>query len=118
MLELTVRPEPSQLSAIRRRIAETLHELPRSDVHVWRVTVAACELLTLSMEQGSAAEITLRLEPRADATRVEVVDALPEALAFDTLHGRIVLRVAESWGVLRGDDGQRTLWCDVASGDH
>ena len=109
-----MRAEPRQLAPVRHRIAEVLRASRRSDAHVWRVTVVACELLTLSIEQGNSADITLRLLAGADGTRVEVIDALPNAPAFDSLHGRLVVRAASSWGVLREPPGVRTLWCDVA----
>ena len=49
MLELTIRAEPTQLAPLRHRIAALLHAMNRSDAHVWRVSIAASELLTLSI---------------------------------------------------------------------
>ena len=113
MLELTIRAEPTQLAPLRHRIAALLHAMNRSDAHVWRVSIAASELLTLSIVQGSRESVTLRLLSLPEATRVELVDTLQHQPAFDTDHGRFVTRVASIWGVVRDPDGSRTVWCDV-----
>lgn len=114
MLELTVRAEPHQLAPVRHRVADYLRARRFAETHVWRVNLAACEFLTLSIEQGVRTEVTLRVIPSPGTTRIEVVDRLTHEPAFETMHGHVVLRIATSWGVLRGSS-TRVLWCDVSS---
>jgi hypothetical protein len=114
VLELTVQPDPDQLAPVRRQIAVLLQAQDQSESHIWRVSVVASELLTLSIVQGSREEVTLRLLSLGDATRVELVDGLEHMSAFDSSHGRLAIRVASMWGVLREPSGNRTVWCDIA----
>jgi len=105
--------EPRQLVAVRERIAGMFPDEAAS--HAWRVKLVACELLTLSIEQGATThDVVVRVIPTAEHTRVEIVDPLAAAPAFDSLHGRLIVRLAVAWGVLREPPGYRTLWCDVA----
>ena len=114
MHELRVSPDPRQLAPVRHQIAELLQAERQSDSHIWRVSVVASELLTMSIVQGNNAEVTLRLVATGDATRIELVDSLEHMSAFDSPHGRLVTRVASIWGVVRDDNtGHRTVWCDV-----
>ena len=114
MLELTVQPDPRQLAPVRHQIAALLQAEHQTDAHIWRVSVVASELLTLSIVQGNHDDVTLRLLSIGDVTRVELIDGLEHLSAFDSPHGRLVTRVASIWGVLRDPTGNRTVWCDVA----
>jgi hypothetical protein len=115
VLELTVEPDPGQLAPVRHQISQLLEAEHQSDGHIWRVSVVASELLTLSIVQGSHDAVTLRLVSTGDATRVELVDGLEHMSAFDSPHGRLVSRVGTICGVVRDDvTGRRTVWCDVA----
>ena len=113
MLELTVEPDARELSLVRHQIAELMEELHESETHIWRVSVVASELLTLSIVQGNHDLATLRLTRLGDATRVELTDGLEHMTAFDSPHGRLITRVASIWGVLREPVGNRTVWCDI-----
>jgi hypothetical protein len=114
VLEVTVRPEPRQLAPVRRQVTDALRGEQRSDNHIWLVSVAVSELLTLSMRQGARTPMTLRLMPSHDATRVEVIDDVRNAPAFDSTQGQVVVRVSSFWGVVREPAGHRTLWCDIS----
>jgi hypothetical protein len=113
VLELTVRAEPRQLAPVRHRIAALLDAHERSAAHIWRVTIVATELLSLSISQGNARSATLRLVAMPDATRIELVDDLEQLAAFDSDQGRIVTQVATIYGVIRDPSGTRTVWCDI-----
>jgi hypothetical protein len=113
MLEFTVRADPRQLAPVRHRVIALLRSLHRSDEHVWRVSIVTNELLALSIRQGNRATATLRLLSFPESTRVELVDDLQDLAAFDAEPGRIVTRVADIWGVVRDQEGTRTVWCDV-----
>jgi hypothetical protein len=113
VLELTVSADPGELAPVRHRIAALLHELDRSDTHIWRVMVVASELLALSISQGNERYAVLRLSTTAEGTRIELVDDLQQAAAFESDRGLLVTRVASFWGVMRDPAGTRTVWCDV-----
>lgn len=113
MFEVTVPADPGELAPVRHRIAAVLHAQHRTDAHIWRVSVVASELLTLSIAQGNDHSAILRLSALPDVTRVELVDHLQHLSVFDSPQGRLVTRVASIWGVMRDDAGYRTVWCDV-----
>jgi hypothetical protein len=113
VLELTVSADPGELAPLRHQIATLLRERRRNETHIWRVTMVASELLALSISQGNEGRAVVRLSAVPEGTRVELVDELPQAAAFDSDAGLIVTRVASFWGVLRDPAGTRTVWCDV-----
>jgi hypothetical protein len=117
VLEFTVTADAQQLAPVRHRIRALLRSLRVGDDHVWRVTVVANELLALSIRQGNRGAATLRLQSFPEGTRIELVDPLRDLPAFEAEQGRIVVKVADIWGVVRDPTGTRTVWCDVARAD-
>jgi hypothetical protein len=112
-----VSADPGELAPLRHEIAAMLRDRARSETHIWRVMMVASELLAQSISQGNEGRVVVRLSAMPEGTRVELVDELQQAAAFDSDSGLLVTRVASFWGVLRDPAGTRTVWCDVVGGD-
>ncbi|MFJ9644265.1 ATP-binding protein [Streptomyces sp. NPDC101206] len=111
-LLVTPKAVPELRIAVREHLGRPCPELQ----------LCVTELLTnVITHLGEGTPVTLRITGRATRTRVELTDPDPRAWpvlrhaagAEESGRGLALLdAVALRWGVDRGDDGTKTVWCE------